>query len=148
MSLSAFAHDEIAQKYLRIAKAEGVSLTDFEKALALFALRRFHLDEMYLGSLSDPFSLDLNSLYGLMPTINIEKLADISIEAMIAEAGGDPSLSRPSLSCDGATSGDIKRILFILVVQKQLGVKIDANDSVDLSTIPLLAQKLYRLKHE
>ena len=89
-------------------------------------------------------------LYGddIGEIISLDELAEKSVAKTIQMTGQDAFKADSKVSCEGTTSAMNKKVLLLMALQRELGIKFRLSSTADLTTTKLLAEEIYLLKKE
>lgn len=76
---------------------------------------------------------------------DLTELAELSVAKTIKMPKEDSAQLDSAHSCEGTTSAMNKKVLLLMALQKNLGVKFDAGKTADLTDTRLIAQEVWQL---
>lgn len=74
----------------------------------------------------------------------IPKLAEYSIDRLLANIDENDSLGDLSMNCTGSSSAETKYALLLITIRKRLGLTFAPVMAAELDTVPLLAEEVAR----
>lgn len=74
----------------------------------------------------------------------IPRLAEYSIDKLLATIGENDSLGDLSMNCTGSSSAETKYALLLITIRKRLGLTFAPVMAAELDTVPLLAEEVTR----
>ena len=116
----------LSDEELDALKREPVSYENTYNHLKSFIRYRFLIDD-------DEFWDD-----------RIPKLAEYSIDRLLANIDENDSLGDLSMNCTGSSSAETKYALLLITIRKRLGLTFAPVMAADLDTVPLLAEEVAR----
>ncbi len=123
---------ETAEQYLQKMKTtEYRSVEALHEDLYAFVLCKYLL---YGDDLKDVFSLD--------------ELAERSVAKTIQMTGQDAFKADSKVSCEGTTSAMNKKVLLLMALQRELGIRFRVNRTADLTDTKMLAAEVFALLNE
>lgn len=116
----------LSDEELDALKREPVSYENTYNHLKSFIRYRFLIDD-------DEFWDD-----------RIPKLAEYSIDRLLANIDENDSLGDLSMNCTGSSSAETKYALLLITIRKRLGLTFAPVMAAELDTVPLLAEEVAR----
>jgi len=77
---------------------------------------------------------------------NIIELSELSIQRVLKISKGNLKAADISVHCAGTSSVIDKKVLLLLAIQKQLGIKFNPDETSNAETIRQLSDLIYRIK--
>ena len=77
---------------------------------------------------------------------NIIELSELSIQRVLKISKGDLKAADISVHCAGTSSVIDKKVLLLLAIQKELGIKFNPDETSNAETIRQLSDLIYRIK--
>lgn len=119
---------EKAEQYLQKMKTtKYFSVEELHEDLYAFVLCKYLL----YGECSDVFSLD--------------ELAEKSVAKTIQMTGQDAFKADSKVSCEGTTSAMNKKVLLLMALQRELGIRFPLSRTADLTDTKKLAEEVWGL---
>ena len=114
--------------YLQMIKEKGQNLT------------REAFGELFLRYMCAKFLLELEEI----TTDNFYEICQISAEKASKLPRGSIDAAEAASKCGGATTAMNKKILFLLAVNREYGITLTADDSVQIDTFTQLCDAVYQ----
>lgn len=123
---------EKAEAFLQKMKtAEYASAEELHKDLHPFVLCKYLL-----------YGDDADEVYSL------DELAEKSVAKTIQMTGQDAFKADSKVSCEGTTSAMNKKVLLLMALQRELGIRFPLSKTADLTDTKLLAAQIWELKYK
>jgi hypothetical protein len=76
---------------------------------------------------------------------SIGELSALSIQQALQISGGDLASADISLNCSSTSSVVTKKVLLLMAIQRELGIRFDPAETAEIETVTQLAETAYHL---